>query len=85
MNIKVPIKTKLFAQAWALSFTRRNPRWNETHEEHDEWNAHGGFDLNLYILENKLVVTAYPLINHESGHLIADTSKYKTIVTKVKA
>lgn len=84
-TLEVPKEVEKFAESWATSFTTTNPQWHETHEEHDTWDSHGGFDINLYIREGVLFVTVYPLIDNGSGFMTTDTSTFQRVVTKAKA
>lgn len=83
-TLDIPKSVELFGKSWALLFSLTNPKWHSADQEHDEWNSHAGYDLNLYAGDGRLTVTVYPLVDDGTGFMTTDTSTYKTIVKKEK-
>lgn len=81
-TLDIPKKVTMYAECWATAFTMTHPHWRDRDQEHDVWGSCGDFDLNLYVYEGALVITAYPLADDGTGFMTTDTSAYKTIVRK---
>ena len=65
-----------FAEKWAKQWMRKH----KYDEYADEWDAFGmrsdnPFDVNLYVEDNVLSITAYPLVRDYNGHHVIDTDK----------
>jgi|APGre2960657373_1045057.scaffolds.fasta_scaffold00603_7 hypothetical protein len=78
----IPKSVEMFGKSWALLFSMTHPKWHHADQEHDEWNSHAGYDLNLYAGDGQMSVTVYPLIDDGTGFMTTDTSTFKTIVNK---
>lgn len=81
-TLDIPKSVTMYAECWATVFTMTHPHWRDHDQEHDVWGYCNGFDLNLYVCEGALVVTAYALVDDGTGFMTTDTSTYKTIVRK---
>jgi hypothetical protein len=48
------------AQLWLMGYLANT---TDTNAEYDEWNHSDGWDLNLYHIDDKVTVSAYPVHN----------------------
>jgi hypothetical protein len=81
-TLDIPKSVTMYSECWATVFMMAHPRWRDEDQEYDVWGSCKGFDLNLYVYEGALVITAYPLMDDGTGFMTTDTSAYKTIVRK---
>lgn len=63
-----------FAEKWAKQWVRKH----KYDEYADEWDAFGmrsdnPYDVNLYVEDNVLSITAYPLVRDVFGSLVIET------------
>jgi len=79
-NITVNVRT--FASDWADKWRKDNRDWTPWNKQfcEDEWEAHGGFDLNLYVDDGVLTVTAYNILTDNEGVQTTDYSNYVVVV-----
>lgn len=83
-ELQVPKNVERFGKAWALAFMVKHPKWWHQDQEHDEWNSHDGYDLNLYAGDGQMTVTVYPLADDGTGYMTTVTDTYKTVFQKQK-
>ena len=53
------------AQLWLMGYLTST---TDTNAEYDEWNHSDGWDLNLYHLDDKVTVSAYPFVGGETDY-----------------
>lgn len=85
-SIHVPFRTRVLAHVWAWLWRVRFYRsWHKPSFFEDTWYSHQGLDLNLYIEDGTLTVTAYRVWRYpEDGTEWTDTDKYTTIIQRSK-
>jgi hypothetical protein len=69
--MRAEIEIYKFAEKWAKKWMRKN-KWDEYA---DEWDTYGMYDINLYVEDNVLSITAYPLVPDTFGALVIATDK----------
>lgn len=65
-----------FCEKMASRWMRKNKHCDYT----DFWDSYGAHDVNLWVEDNRLSVTVYPLVADPFGYLTADTSNGVTVV-----
>jgi hypothetical protein len=61
-----------FARKWAKRWLRKH----QSTDFEDDWDTHGCFDINLYVEDETMTITAYVLIYNDNQDVVADTSDY---------
>jgi hypothetical protein len=61
-----------YARRWARRWLRRN----NYKDYADEWDTYGCFDINLYVEDDIITITAYALVHDDKHNVVADTSDY---------
>ena len=77
-ELEVPKKVERFGKLWASLYCVANKNWRQ--EQRDIWYSYKGYDLNLYIEDEQLTMSVYPLADDGTGFMTTDTSTWKTIV-----
>lgn len=77
----IPMRVKAYARLMAIKAMAKYPEWGEGGICIDEWRQVGDYDLNLWIEDSRLSVSAYALYkDHEE--LNTDHSDYVTLVDR---
>lgn len=61
-----------FARKWARRWLRKHKYIDYA----DEWDTCGCFDINLYVEDETMSITAYILVQDDNHNVTADTSDY---------
>ena len=65
-----------YARRWARRWLRKN----NYKDYADEWDTYGCFDINLYVEDDIITITAYTLVHDDKHNVVADTSDYINLV-----
>lgn len=77
----MPLRVKAFARLWAMRAMAKYPNWGDGGVCIDEWRQVGDYDLNLWIEDSRLRVSAYALFK-DNEDLTTDHSDWVTIVDR---
>lgn len=76
----IPSTVVDYADEWASEYVREHPTWASFGFWEDDWNSWDGYDLNLYIEDGVMTITAYETERDEFGFLKTKTDSGQAIV-----